>query len=80
MNALKVLLATLINGTAVVIFSFHTIDWHIAGAMVLASVAGGFLGMVGARKIKADQLRLVILTIGIALSAYYFYNAYGRHR
>ena len=92
MNALKVLLATLINGTAVVVFASFAltartappthepfIDWHIAGAMALASVAGGFLGMVGARKIKPDHLRMVILTIGIALSAYYFYNAYGRH-
>jgi hypothetical protein len=34
--------------------------------------------MFAARKIKADQLRLVILAIGVALSAYYFYNAYGR--
>ena len=32
-----------------------------------------------ARRIKADQLRLVILGIGVALTAYYFYNAYGRH-
>ena len=76
MNALKVLLATLINGIAVVVFAFYKIDWGIAGAMALASIAGGFLGMVGAKRIKADQLRLLILAIGILLSAYYFYNAY----
>jgi uncharacterized membrane protein YfcA len=86
MTALKVLLATLINGITAAIFlgyafaeaASHVIDWRIAGTMAVASIAGGFLGMFAARKIKADQLRLVILGIGVVLSAYYFYNAYGR--
>src|SRR3954471_19931498 len=55
MNALKVLLATLINGVAAIIFlvgsigeaatSDSRIDWPIAGAMAAASIVGGFLGM-----------------------------------
>jgi len=76
MTAMKVLLATMINGVAAVIFCFYTVNWHIAGTMAIASVFGGFLGMALARRIKADQLRLVILGIGVALTAYYFYNAY----
>lgn len=79
MNAMKVLLATLINGVAATVFAFYTIDWHVAGMMAVASIAGGFLGMVGARRVKADQLRVVILLIGVSLTGYYFYNAYGRH-
>jgi len=78
MTAMKVLLATMINGVAAVVFCFYTVDWHIAGTMAVASVIGGFLGMGAARRIKADQLRLVILAIGVSLTAYYFYNAYGR--
>lgn len=77
MNGLKVLLATLINGIAVLVFAFYPIDWKIAGLMAIASIGGGFLGMVAARKVKADQLRLLILGIGIVLSAYYFWKAYG---
>jgi uncharacterized membrane protein YfcA len=77
MTAMKVLLATLINGVAAVIFLFNEWNFHLAGTMAIASIAGGFLGMAGARKIKADQLRYIILAIGIALSAYYFYHAYG---
>jgi uncharacterized membrane protein YfcA len=77
MTAMKVLLATLINGVAAVVFMFYDVNWRIAGAMAIASIAGGFLGMAGARRIKADQLRFIILGIGIALSAYYFYKAYG---
>ena len=85
MNGLKVLLATLINGISTMIFVLYgaaisalpVINWKIAGLMAIASIAGGFLGMVGARRVKAGQLRLLILGIGIALSAYYFWKAYG---
>ena len=79
MNALKVLLSTLINLVAAVVFLFYPIDWRIAGAMAIASVVGGFLGMFGARKARPDKLRLLILGIGISLTAYYFYNAYKPH-
>jgi uncharacterized protein len=85
MNALKVLLATIINGIAVIIFltaSLLTaspadrIHWPLALGMVLASIAGGFTGMHFARKIKPDNLRLIILSIGSLLTAAYFYNVY----
>jgi uncharacterized membrane protein YfcA len=86
LNGLKVLLAALINGISVAVFALYAaalstsqiIDWKIAGLMAVASIAGGFLGMVAARRVKADQLRLLILGIGIALSAYYFWKAYGK--
>jgi uncharacterized membrane protein YfcA len=90
MNALKVLLSTLINAVAAIIFllvpymkhassQVEAVDWRIATAMAIASIAGGFLGMVGARRIQPDRLRLVILGIGLSLTAYYFYNAYRPH-
>jgi uncharacterized membrane protein YfcA len=76
MNALKVLLSTLINAVAAIVFLFYPINWPIAAAMAIASIAGGFLGMVGARRVQPDKLRLFILGIGVSLTAYYFYNAY----
>ncbi|HXE53881.1 MAG TPA: sulfite exporter TauE/SafE family protein, partial [Tepidisphaeraceae bacterium] len=79
MNAMKVLLATLINGVAAIVFLFYTIDWRIAGAMAAASIVGGFLGMRGGRRLHPNQLRLLILAVGVALTAYYFYNAYAKH-
>ena len=90
MNALKVLLATLINGVAAAIFVAGSlaeshllgghgdrVDWTIAGLMVLASTVGGFLGMYAARRIKQEQLRLAILATGVALAAIYFARNYG---
>ena len=86
MNGLKVLLATIINGIAAVIFLVGSIqaisaadrvDWPIALAMALAGVVGGFLGMVAARRVRQDQLRAIILTIGVLLTVVYFVKNYG---
>lgn len=77
MNALKVLLATLINLVAAIIFLFsHEISWRYAGPMAAASIVGGFLGMSVARRIKPDRLRAVILMIGVALTGVYFAKNY----
>ena len=86
MNGLKVLLATIINGIAAVIFlvgSFNAlsdadrVNWPIALSMALAGVVGGFMGMVAARRIKQEQLRAIILTIGVLLTVVYFVKNYG---
>ena len=76
-NALKVLLATFINGISVVIFMFGDVRWGIAGVMAVSAIFGGFIGMAVARRIKPDQLRAVILIIGVALTGVYFWKAYG---
>lgn len=76
LNALKVLLGTLINGVAVVIFAFGRIDWHIALAMVGSAAVGGFVGMRLARRVPQDKLRLAILAVGVLLTGAYFYKAY----
>ncbi len=85
MNALKVLLSTLINAVASVLFIWGSfqgvtvdeqINWPIALAMATASVVGGFLGMAFARKVKQDQLRAIVLGVGVLLTSYYFAKNY----
>lgn len=76
-NALKVLLATVINGISVVIFMFGEVNWKLAAVMAVAASFGGFIGMAVARRIKPDQLRAVILVIGVGLTIIYFVKAYG---
>ncbi len=86
MNALKVLLATIINGIATTLFIVYSlmpnastedrIHWPLALGMAAAALFGGFYGMHIARKIKQEQLRLLILLIGIGLTLAYFYRAY----
>ena len=76
-NALKVLLATLINGVASVIFLFSgQVDWGVALIMAIASVVGGVAGMVFARRIKQEYLRVIILAVGVTLTAVYFWKNY----
>ncbi|HWE94252.1 MAG TPA: sulfite exporter TauE/SafE family protein [Tepidisphaeraceae bacterium] len=78
-NALKVLLSTLINGVAAVIFLFGPIRWDYAIPMAVASSLGGFFGMAAARKIKPDQLRGLILLVGVGLTVAFFWKNYARH-
>lgn len=77
MNALKVLLAVLINAVACVVFLWGPVNWPVAGVMAAGSIAGGFAGMGLAKRISAEQLRRVIIAIGVALTVGYFWRAYG---
>ena len=78
MNALKVVLATIINGVAAVIFLFSgQVNWRVAGVMAVASVVGGFLGMAGARRVRQEYLRVFIVLVGVGLTAWYFVKTYG---
>jgi uncharacterized protein len=82
LNGLKVLLATLINGIAVVVFVAHeltrgdAVAWRYAIPMAVLSSAGGFAGIAVARRLPQDRLRAFILVIGVVLSAAYFYKEY----
>ena len=81
MNALKVLLATQINGVASLIFLFSReadsrVDWQVALLMMIAAIIGGVVGMAGARKLKQEYLRLFILLIGASLTGFYFWKNY----
>jgi hypothetical protein len=77
MNALKVLLSTIINGVAAILFFFsRQVDWKWVAVMAVASIVGGFLGMAIARRIKPDKLRALILAIGILLTGIYFAQNY----
>ena len=75
-NALKVFLATLINGVSSIIFLFSKVDWKIAGVMAISSIIGGFVGMHFARQVKQPVLRAMILSIGIILTGFYFWKNY----
>jgi hypothetical protein len=83
MNAMKVYLGTIINGVACVIFiafslrGAESLDWTYGPSMAVAAVIGGVVGMRLARWFPRRILRAVILSIGVVLSAVYFWKAYG---
>jgi hypothetical protein len=75
MNGLKTVLGSCINGVAVVIFIFSGIvDWYAAGIMVVAAIAGGYLGAVYAQKLSQKRVRFVVIATGALMTGWFFVN------
>jgi uncharacterized membrane protein YfcA len=73
MNALKTLLATCINGIAVLTFVVaRAVDWPQAIVMVLGAIAGGYAGAAGARHIDPRYVRVFVVLVGCAMTVYFF--------
>ncbi len=73
MNALKTLLATLINGIAVITFAVAgAVAWPHALLMAVGAIVGGYLGAAIARRVEPKWVRTFVIIIGFALSAYLF--------
>jgi uncharacterized protein len=66
-NALKNVLAGLVNLVAAVVFiATAPIDWGAAGLLTVGSIAGGLLGAKIGRRLPGAALRGVIVAVGIA--------------
>jgi uncharacterized membrane protein YfcA len=73
MNALKTVLATTINGIAVVAFIVaRIVDWPQALVMIAGSVVGGYGGAVLAQRVPAEVIRRIVMTVGIGMTIYFF--------
>lgn len=73
MNALKTLLAGLLNGLAVAIFVIAgKIAWGPAMLMMAAGIAGGWSGAWGAKQVDPLLLRPVVIAIAAAITAAFF--------
>jgi hypothetical protein len=73
MNALKNLLGTCINGTAVLVFIVAgKVYWPVAVVMAVGATLGGYGGARIARRMDRNLVRRIVAGIGFALAAYYF--------
>jgi uncharacterized protein len=69
LNALKNVLAALVNGIAAVLFIvFADVDWAVAGLLAAGAICGGQLGARLGRRIPANWLRAVIVVVGVAVA------------
>ncbi len=76
MNALKTLLATLINGIAVVAFLIaRAVAWPEAIVMAVGAIAGGYGGAAVGRKLRPQWVRAFVIVVGLSLSAYLFIHS-----
>ncbi len=65
-NALKVMLAALINAVAVVYFAlFGPVRWGTAAVMAVGAILGGYIGAHFARRLGRRWLRGIVLAYGV---------------
>ena len=75
MNAVKTILAAVMNGVSVVVFVTQAaVAWRYAAIMAVASVAGGYLGAHYGRRLPRRVVRWSVIVIGFTLAAKYFYE------
>jgi uncharacterized membrane protein YfcA len=80
MNGLKTVLASCINGVAVVIFIFaRAVVWPETILMIVGAIIGGYGGAYYARKVNPNLIRGFVIVVGFAMSAYFFINIYIFH-
>ena len=76
-NALKVLMTMVVNGISVITFvAVGVVVWPSALVMVGGSILGGYLGALYAQRVSPARLRQIIVTIGLVLTAYFFWRAW----
>jgi hypothetical protein len=73
MGAIRTLLAVAINAAAVVTFIVAgAVLWPQCAVMIAGSLAGGWFGAHYAQKADPRKVRIVIICVGITMSAYFF--------
>ena len=73
MNGLRSLLASCINGVAVITFILAgAIYWPQALVMVLGAVLGGYGGASVARRLDPLLVRRFVIAVGVVMTAYFF--------
>ncbi len=73
MNGLKTLLASICNGMALLTFIVaRAIIWPQAVLMIVGAVTGGYAGAYYAQKLAPERVRMLVIVIGFAMSAYFF--------
>jgi uncharacterized protein len=69
MIALRVFCSMCVNGIAAVYFALYSsIDWRAAATMVVAQIAGNWIGAAVSRNIDAAKLRRSIVAFGLVMS------------
>ncbi len=76
-NTLKVICTSVANGIAVITFIVAgAVYWTKVPLMLLAALAGGYLGATYSKRMSPLLLKTFIITTGFALSAYYFRGSF----
>jgi len=73
MNAIKILLTTLINGVAVVTFiATHTVYWPQAFVVLAGAIPGGYFAAHYSQRLPSMWVRRFVIAVGVTMTAYFF--------
>jgi len=77
MNALKVVLGSVINGVAVITFiAARAIYWPQCAVTTAGALLGGYYGAHYAQRLPQSWIRAFVILVGAAMTAYFFVKAY----
>ena len=77
MNALKVVLVTVINGVAAVTFiATRSIVWPQALVMIAGAACGGYSAAHYAQKLPPQLIRGLVIALGVGMTGYFLVKAY----
>jgi len=76
MNAIKILLTTLINGVAVITFiATRTVDWPQAFIVLAGAIPGGYFAAHYSQRMPSSWVRGFVIAVGASMTAYFFLRA-----
>lgn len=78
MSAARTLLVSAANAVAVICFAIAgPVHWPETLVMLVAAILGGYFGARLARRVPAPVLRGFVIVFGFAMTAVFFWRAYG---
>jgi uncharacterized membrane protein YfcA len=80
-NALKLLLAAVINGVAVIPFVIaRAIAWDAAAVACIGAIAGGYVGAALVKRLPSIAIRRFVIVVGCSMTAYFAWRTYVVHQ
>ena len=77
MNALKSVLAFVINGVAVITFIVaRAVYWKHGIVMIVGGIVGGYVGAHYALKMPQKWIRMFVVLVGTGMTVYFFWKSY----
>jgi uncharacterized membrane protein YfcA len=77
MSGLRTLIVTCGNAVAVAVFIVaHAVYWPQALLMTLGAIVGGYAGAYSAQKMRPRTVGHLVIAIGYAMSAFFFWKTY----
>ena len=76
--ALKNFLTLCMRGAAILVLMFEgDVNWNYGVPMALGGLVGGYIGGMISHRANRTVVRSIVIAIGFAASAYYFWKLYG---